>query len=95
LLKPSGKLFAIYPAKRMVEMISQLRENNIEPKRMKLVFSDYTSNAEFVLMEARKESREELRIEQSLYIYQDKNIYTPEMKAIFRELSGLQGDVGG
>jgi tRNA1Val (adenine37-N6)-methyltransferase len=95
LLKPSGKLFAIYPAKRMVELISQLRENNIEPKRMKLVFSDYTSSAEFVLMEARKESREELRIEQSLYIYQDKNIYTPEMKAIFRELSVIQGDVGG
>ncbi len=95
LLKPSGKLFAIYPAKRMVEMISQLRENNIEPKRMKLVFSDYTSSAEFVLIEARKESREELRIEQSLYIYQDKNIYTPEMKAIFRELSGIQADVGG
>jgi tRNA1Val (adenine37-N6)-methyltransferase len=95
LLKPSGKLFAIYPAKRMVELISRLRENNIEPKRMKLVFSDYSSSAEFVLMEARKESREELRIEQSLYIYQDENIYTPEMKAIYRELSGLPGDVVG
>jgi tRNA1(Val) A37 N6-methylase TrmN6 len=62
---------------------------------MKLVFSGYTSSAEFVLMEARKESREELRIEQSLHIYQDKNIYTPEMEAIFSELSVIQGDVGG
>jgi len=95
LLKPSGKLFAIYPAKRMVELISKLRGINIEPKRLKLVFSDYTTSAEFVLMEARKEAREELLIEQSLHVYQDKNIYTPEMKAIFRELSGLQGDVGG
>ncbi|MBN1474702.1 MAG: methyltransferase [Syntrophaceae bacterium] len=95
LLKPSGKLFAIYPAKRIVALISQLREKNIEPKRMKLVFSGYTSSAEFVLIEARKESREELRIEQPLHIYQDKNIYTPEMKAIFRELSVIQGDAGG
>ncbi len=95
LLKPSGKLFAIYPAKRMAELITRLRENNIEPKRMKLVFSDCASSAEFVLMEARKESREELRIEQSLHVYQDKNIYTPEMKAIFRELSVIHNDVGG
>ena len=44
LLKPKGRVFTIYPAARMVELISLFRKKNIEPKRMKLVFSDAASD---------------------------------------------------
>jgi len=95
LLKPSGKVFAIYPAKRLAELILRFRESNIEPKKMKLVFSDDVSPAEFVLIEGRKESHEELQAEQPLFIYRKDKRYTEELMLIFRKLSSLQGDDAG
>ena len=87
LLKPTGRVFAIYPAARMVELISLFRKKNIEPKRMKLVFSDASSNAEFVLAEGRSGSREELKMEPPLYIYEEQKKYTQAMKIIFTDLA--------
>ena len=87
LLKSGGRIFTIYPAKRLVELISLCRSCAIEPKRLKLVFSGYFSEAEFVLVEGRAGSQEELKIEQPLYIYDQDKKYTQEMFAIFSELS--------
>ena len=95
LLKPGGRVFTIYPAKRLVELISLFRMCAIEPKRLKLVFSGYFSEAEFVLAEGRAQSREELKIEQPLYIYDQDKKYTREMSAIFSELSQFPADGGG
>lgn len=86
-LKPGGRVFTIYPASRMVELISLFRKRKIEPKRMKLVFSDASSNAEFVLAEGRSGSREEMKMEPPLFIYQSPRQYTENMKNIFTELS--------
>jgi tRNA1Val (adenine37-N6)-methyltransferase len=95
LLKPGGRVFTIYPAKRLVELISLFRMCAIEPKRLKLVFSGYFSEAEFVLAEGRSGSREELKIGQPLYIYDQDKKYTREMSAIFSELSRFPADGGG
>jgi tRNA1Val (adenine37-N6)-methyltransferase len=54
---------------------------------MKLVFSDAVSPAEFVLVEGRSGSREELKIEPPLYIYEEPKKYTQDMKNIFSELA--------
>jgi len=86
-LKPKGRVFAIYPATRVVELISLFRQINIEPKRMKLVFSDAVSDAEFVLVEGRNASREELKIVPPLYIYKEPQRYTEDMKKIFSDLA--------
>ena len=94
LLRPAGKVFTIYPAKRLIELISLFRGNSIEPKRMKLVFSSAESNAEFVLVEALASGREELKIEPPLYIYDKNKNYTPQMDGIFSELA-LSGASGG
>ena len=95
LLKPGGRVFTIYPAKRLIELISLFRLCAIEPKKLKLVFSDNCSAAEFVLVEGRAQSREELEIEQPLYIYDQDKKYTREMAAIFSELSQFPADVDG
>jgi tRNA1Val (adenine37-N6)-methyltransferase len=95
LLKPGGRVFTIYPGKRLVELISLFRLFAIEPKRLKLVFSDNCSSAEFVLVEGRAQGSEELNIEQPLYIYDQDKKYADEMSAIFSELSGLPARGGG
>lgn len=93
-LKPGGRVFTIYPAQRMVELISLFRGKKIEPKRMKLVFSDTESDAVFVLVEGRSGSREELKIEAPLFIYQEPQKYTQDMKNIFSDLASPPA-VGG
>ena len=95
LLKPKGRVFSIYPAARMVEMISLFRKKDIEPKRMKLVFSDAASTAEFVLVEGRSGSREELKMEPPLFIYEQHKKYTKDMKNIFTGLASPQDSGGG
>jgi tRNA1Val (adenine37-N6)-methyltransferase len=94
LLKPKGRVFTIYPAARMVELISLFRKKDIEPKRMKLVFSDAASTAEFVLVEGRSGSREELKMEPPLFIYEEHKEYTKNMKNIFTDLASPQDSVG-
>ncbi|MEE9911605.1 MAG: methyltransferase [Deltaproteobacteria bacterium] len=94
-LKPKGRVFTIYPATRLVELITLFRKKAIEPKRMKLVYSDTLSDAEFVLVEGRNGSREELKMEPPLYIYEDRKKYTPAMKSIFSELASPPSIGGG
>ena len=88
LLKPGGRVFTIYPAKRLAELIYLFRINEIEPKIMELVFSDADSTAAFVLVEGRAGSREELIIKPPLFIYDNNKKYTSQMKNIFSGLAG-------
>ena len=94
LLKEEGKVFTIYPAKRLVELITLFRKNSIEPKRTKPVYSDNLSAAEFVLVEGRKGSGEELKIEQPLFIYDQNKKYTADMAGIFSELARFPNAAG-
>ena len=95
LLKPKGRVFTIYPAARLVELVSLFRARGIEPKRMKLVFSDASSDAVFVLAEGRSGSGEELKMEPPLYIYEEGKTYTPEMKKLFSDLAAFPEACGG
>ena len=88
LLKPGGKFFSIYPAKRLVELVSLFRAGSMEPKRMKLVFTNEASDAVFVLAEGRMGSREELKVEPALFIYDQDKRYTGQMNNIFSDLAG-------
>lgn len=90
LLKPKGRVFTIYPARRLVELVFLFRKNDMEPKRMKLVFSDTASDAAFVLAEGRCGSREELKMEPPLFIYEEHKKYTADMKNIFSELASAR-----
>jgi tRNA1Val (adenine37-N6)-methyltransferase len=95
LLKPGGTVFTIFPAKRLVELIHLFRKNGIEPKRMRLVFSDRISEAEFTMIEGRMGGREELKVQPSLFIYNDCKKYSDDMLNIFSELSVLPTDGDG
>ncbi|MBU1745007.1 MAG: methyltransferase [Proteobacteria bacterium] len=94
-LRPEGRVYAIYPAVRMVELIARMRECRIEPKRLRLVHSRLDGGGEFVLAEGVKGGREGLNVAPPLFIYQDAGGYTPEMEEIFRDLSAFPARGGG
>ncbi len=87
LAKQAGKIYLIYPAVRMVELLFQMRTCGIEPKRLRMVYSSCFSEGEFLLVEGKKGGGEELKVLQPLFIYQENGEYTEEMEAVFREIS--------
>jgi tRNA1Val (adenine37-N6)-methyltransferase len=82
LLKHSGKFYLIYHPFRLAELISLLREKRLEPKRMRFVHSRPGEEAKMVLIEAVKGSGVWLKVAHPLYIYEEGNRYTLEMKKI-------------
>lgn len=86
-LKPAGRAYFIYPASRMVKLLSDLREARVEPKRIRMIHSHAKTAGQFLLTEGLREGGEELDILPPLFVYGEKNNYTAEMTGIFRELS--------
>jgi len=88
-LKKSGRVYIIYSATRIVELLSAMKATGIEPKRMQIVHSYSVSRGEFVLVEGIKGGREELEVMPPLFIYTEGGDYTYAMSSVFRELSDL------
>ena len=89
LLKDGGRVYLIYPAKRMVEIIHKMRVLSLEPKKLRIVYSGASSEGDFVLVEGLKGGGEELRVLPPLYLYSEKGSYSGEVKGIFSALSAL------
>lgn len=94
-LRPEGRVYAIYPAVRMIELIARMRECRIEPKRLRLVHSRLGGRGAFILVEGVKGGREGLNVAPPLFVYRDAGGYTPEMAEIFRDLSTFPARGGG
>ena len=93
-LREGGRVYTIYPATRMVEMLFRMRVCRIEPKRLRIVHSRPDGVGKFSLVEGVKGGGEELVVLSPLHVYEGKRGYTTEMTAIFRELSAFPADVG-
>jgi tRNA1Val (adenine37-N6)-methyltransferase len=81
-LKPKGRWYVIYPAWRMVSLLSAARQQALEPKRLRVVHSFADKEAEWVLIEAVKGGREELKILPPLIVYQSPGVYTPYIQKL-------------
>ncbi|MFW6114769.1 MAG: tRNA1(Val) (adenine(37)-N6)-methyltransferase [Thermodesulfobacteriota bacterium] len=53
LLRQGGKLALIYPANRLTEILSMMKSQDLEPKRLQVVFPDSHSRAKLVMVEGR------------------------------------------
>ncbi len=52
ILRPKGRFTIIYPAERITDLIIRLREFGMEPKRMRVIYPNMTSNAKLAMVEA-------------------------------------------
>ncbi len=82
LLKDWGRVYAIYPASRGVQLIARMRKHGMEPKKLRVVYSDSLSGAVFVLAEGVKGAGEEVEIMPPLFIYGTEGRYSDEVDAI-------------
>jgi len=83
LLKTKGRFCIIYNPYRLSELIDTLRKRQLEPKRLRFIHSNVSSEAKMILLEAIKGGRGGLKVEKPLYIYKENGSYTDEMNGIY------------
>ncbi|HYE11500.1 MAG TPA: tRNA1(Val) (adenine(37)-N6)-methyltransferase [Patescibacteria group bacterium] len=83
LLQSGGKLFMVHRADRLVDIIYEMRNQGIEPKRIRFVHSNTGKRPHLILIEGTRGGRPELKFMDPLYIYDDKGEYTEEIHRIY------------
>lgn len=83
LLKNEGSLVLVHRTDRLIEIIELMKKHNIEPKRMRLIYSKVNMESNLVLIEGRKNGKEGLKILPPLYIHNDDSSYTSEVLEMF------------
>ena len=83
LLKESGKFFMVHRPSRLSEIFASMRQNRIEPKRVRFIHPYIASKANLVLIEGAKGSGVWMDVEPPLVVYKDKNVYTDEVLKIY------------
>lgn len=82
LLRRRGRMALVYPAARTLDLLQTMRQEDLEPKRLRLVYSFEESAATLVLAEGIKGGGSELRVMPPLVMYTKDRKYSPEIRAI-------------
>ncbi len=77
-----GRLYLVYPAKRLAEVVHESKSRRLEPKRLRFVHSRAGEPAVLCLVECVKNGGVHLEVEPPLYIYAD-HAYTEEVKTYY------------
>ena len=85
MLKDKGTVYMVHRAERLVDILSSMRSNRIEPKRIRFVHSNSKSESKLVLIEAVKNGKSSVKVDQPLYIYNEDGTYTDEVLKIYNK----------
>ncbi len=83
LLKVSGVLAMIYPANRITDLLCHMREQDIEPKWMRLVHSFAGDPPKLVLVKGVKGAGPDVTMAPPLVVYEKEKVYTREVMNMF------------
>jgi len=74
LLKDKGRIYLIYRSAKLIKLIITLKKYGIEPKVIKFIYPGPGENANLVLLEGIKSGKEELKIEDPIFLYSNKKM---------------------
>ena len=84
ILRNNGILALVQRPERLVDIITMMRKNNIEPKKMLLIYPKIGKNANILLIEGMKNGKPGLKILDPIYSHNENNEYTEELKEFLR-----------
>ncbi len=84
LLKNNGRLALVYRTERMIEIIKLMTENNIEPKKIRFVYSNTKKESTIILIEGIKNGKKGIKIMPPLFVHNDNGEYSDEVKMMFQ-----------
>jgi tRNA1(Val) A37 N6-methylase TrmN6 len=82
LVRPGGKVAFVHRPGRLMDILTYMRQYRLEPKRIQFVHPKKGKDANTILIEATKDGNADLKILPPLYVYNEDNEYTPEIREI-------------
>lgn len=82
LVRQGGKVAFVHRPNRFLDIVTLMRKYKLEPKKVQFVYPKQGKEANTLLIEATKNGNPDLKILPPLYVYNDENEYTAEMKEI-------------
>lgn len=83
LVKPAGHFVMVHRPFRMAEIIYKLKENKLEPKRMRLVYPYIDKEPNMILIDAVKGGKQRVTVDPPLIVYNKDGSYTEEIYKIY------------
>ena len=83
MLRTAGRFVTIFTAKRTTDILTQMRNEQIEPKILRMIHSNRDADARLILIEGLKGGRAGLKIAPPLIVYDEQGEYTAEVKQMF------------
>ena len=85
MLKDKGEFYMIHRPERIVDIFELMRKYKIEPKEVRMVFSDKNNSPKMVLIKGVKNGKKFLKFRENLYIYKKDGNYTDEILKIYNK----------
>lgn len=86
LLKDKGEFYMVHRPERLVDILNLMRKNKIEPKILRMVYSNIEKEPKLALIKGIKNAKPFLKVEKNLYIYDKNGNYTEEILEIYNKL---------
>lgn len=83
LLKDRGEIYIVHRPERLVDLLSLMRNYQLEPKEMRMVYSNQKKPPCLVLIKGVKRAKYFLKILPNLYIYDECGKETKEIREIY------------
>ena len=83
LLKNNGVIAIVHRPERLIDIITEMKNNNIEPKKIRFVYPKKSSEANILLIEGSKNGRPGIKVLPPLYSHLDNGEYTIDVKKYF------------
>lgn len=82
LLRQGGKAAFVHRPERLMDILQLMRLYKLEPKRLRFVYPRMGKEANTILVEGIRHGQPGLKILRPLFVYNDKNEYTEEVRDI-------------
>lgn len=83
LLKNNGRIAIVHRPERLIEIIEEMKKNNIEPKKIQFIYPKINSSANIMLIEGAKNGNPGLELLAPIYSHKENGEYTDEIKKYF------------
>ena len=83
LLRNNGVIAVVHRPERLMEILDEMKKNNIEPKKIRFVYPKKNMESNILLIEGSKNGRPGLKVLPPLYTHLDNGEYTEEVKNFF------------
>ncbi len=84
ILKNNGNIAIVHRPERLIDIMEQMKKNNIEPKKIQFIYPGINKEANILLIEGVKNGKPGLKVLNPIYSHQDNGEYTEEIKKMFK-----------